>query len=141
MNFKEMVMKTETQAEKTIYCLKLEEMVMKTGTKAEKTICCLKLKGKMDASTFPNIKKKINALIEEGHIFLILDLNEVYFIDSSGLGCLVACLRKITEKGGDIKLCGIQDPVRLVIELTQLHKFFDIFDDVPSAKTSFLMGI
>ena len=64
---------------------------------------------------------------------VILDLGGITFLDSSGLGALIALLKRTTEAGGDIKLAGLRKEVRLVFEITRAYKIFDIFDSVEEA--------
>lgn len=59
---------------------------------------------------------------------IILDLAEITFMDSSGLGTLIALLKKMSESGGDIKLTSLHKDVRLVFEITKTYKVFDIYD-------------
>lgn len=64
---------------------------------------------------------------------VILDLGGITFLDSSGLGALIALLKRTTESGGDIKLAGLRKEIRLVFEITRAYKIFDIFDSVEEA--------
>jgi len=64
---------------------------------------------------------------------VILDLGGITFLDSSGLGALIALLKRTTESGGDIKLVGLRKEVRLVFEITRAYKIFDIFDSTEEA--------
>lgn len=57
-----------------------------------------------------------------------MDLSKVDFLDSSGLGVLIALLKRVAERGGDLKLCGVQKKVRLVFEITRAHRVFEILD-------------
>jgi len=63
----------------------------------------------------------------ETHSKLVIDLGRLRFVDSSGLGAFISCLRKLNAKGGDLKLCGMQKPVRAVFELVRMHRIFDIY--------------
>ena len=68
---------------------------------------------------------------------IILDLSDVEFVDSSFLGAVVSGLKKITAIKGDIKIYGLQPPVRAMFELTRLYKVFEIFDAKEDAVNSF----
>lgn len=59
---------------------------------------------------------------------IILDLADIIFMDSSGLGTLIALLKKMSESGADIKLTSLHKDVRLVFEITKTYKVFDIYD-------------
>ena len=97
----------------------------------------LVLKGRLDAASAKELKGRVNALVQENRVKLIIDMAGVDFIDSSGLGSLVSSLRKVNEKQGDIKVVALQKQVRSVFELTRLHCIFGISDDVEAALKSF----
>ena len=59
---------------------------------------------------------------------VVMDLAKVEFMDSSGLGTLIALLKRVAGRGGDLKLCCIQKKVRLVFEITRAHRVFEILD-------------
>lgn len=58
---------------------------------------------------------------------VVFDLRELRFVDSSGLGAILSCLRQLNGKGGDLKLCEMTKPVRALFELVRMHKIFDIY--------------
>jgi len=58
---------------------------------------------------------------------LIIDLNEVRFIDSSGLGVLVSGFKNASARNGVLLLCSMQPQVKSMFELTRLHRVFDIY--------------
>ncbi len=64
---------------------------------------------------------------------VVVDLTGVDFIDSSGLGSLIALLKRISERGGDMKIAGLQKKVRMVFEITRAFKVFDIFENADEA--------
>jgi anti-sigma B factor antagonist len=71
------------------------------------------------------------------HRHLVLDLGRVQFVDSRGCGAILSCLKKVSESGGDLKLCGITRPVRTVFDLIRLHKICEIYDTKEQAVASF----
>jgi anti-sigma B factor antagonist len=97
----------------------------------------LKLKGRLEASASKTIKDRISTLAKQNRVNLVIDMSDVDFIDSSGLGSLVSCLRSVNKSGGDIKITSLQDHVRAIFELTRLHRIFQIFDDNIAASNSF----
>jgi len=104
--------------------------------KREKVVV-LKLSGRLDASSSKEMKDKITVLIKGGEMNLVLEMSEVSFIDSSGLGSVVAALRSVHKVGGDIKIAALQEKVRAIFKLTRLHHVFEIFDDLESALQGF----
>ena len=83
------------------------------------------------------LKEDLIKKIDEGNQNVIIDLSASDFIDSSFLGALVAGLKKTTMKSGDLKIVGLQAPVKAMFELTRLYRIFDIFDNQDEAISSF----
>ena len=90
----------------------------------------------LDASTAAEFKSDI-APVLEAHAQVVFDLSQLAFVDSSGLGALLSCLRHLHAKGGDLKLCSILPPVRALFELVRLHRLFHIFDTPEAAIRAF----
>lgn len=97
----------------------------------------LALEGRLDASSANQLKDAVQELTKEGRVNVVVDLAEVSFLDSSGLGSLVAVLRSANQLKGDVKLASLQESVRVLIELTRLHRVFEIFDKAMDAVESF----
>lgn len=79
----------------------------------------------LDASNAKEFKRDIAPLLEP-NAKMVFDLTELRFVDSSGLGAFLSCLRQLNATGGDLKLCGMSKPVRGLFELVRMHKIFDI---------------
>lgn len=90
----------------------------------------------LDAGNSQSFKQSM-APILEGHLKVILDMGQLQFIDSSGLGAILSCLRQLNGVGGDLKLSAITKPVRTLFELVRMHKVFDIFNSLAEAEASF----
>ena len=67
----------------------------------------------------------------------IIDMEKVEFMDSAGLGTLIAMLKRVTERGGDMKIAGLQKKPRMVFEITRAYKVFEIYDSVEDAMRVF----
>jgi anti-sigma B factor antagonist len=79
----------------------------------------------LDAGNAGEFKRDIAPLLE-ANAKVVLDLTRLRFVDSSGLGAFISCLRKLNAKGGDLKLSGMSKQVRGVFELVRMHRVFDI---------------
>ena len=90
----------------------------------------------LDASNAGEFKDDI-APVLEAHTKLVLDLSRLRFVDSSGLGAFISCLRKVNAKGGELKLCGMSKRIRAVFELVRMHRIFDIRDTKEEAVRAF----
>jgi len=64
---------------------------------------------------------------------IVLDLAAMDFIDSAGLGVLIAMLKRVSERGGDILIAKLQKKARVVFEITRAYKIFEIYDSVEEA--------
>src|SRR5579863_6913603 len=71
---------------------------------------------------------------------VVLQLENVEFIDSSGLGAMMRLLKAARDKGGDLKLCGVTPKTRKVLELTHLLSQFEIYDCMEEAITAAYLG-
>ena len=74
------------------------------------------------------------------HGDVVLQMEEVGFIDSSGLGALVRLVSTARAKGGDIKLCGVQERVRKTLEMTNLLSLFETYDSQAEAIMAAYLG-
>jgi anti-sigma B factor antagonist len=90
----------------------------------------------LDAGTAAEFKSDI-APVLEAHTQVVFDLSRLEFVDSSGLGPFLACLRQLHAKGGDLKLCGMLPPVRTLFELVRMHRLFHLFDTQEAAIHAF----
>jgi anti-sigma B factor antagonist len=68
---------------------------------------------------------------------LVFDLAALTFVDSSGLGAILSCLRQANAAGGDLKLCGLSKPVRALFELVRMHRIFEILNTREEAIRSY----
>jgi anti-anti-sigma factor len=71
---------------------------------------------------------------------VVLQLDQVEFVDSSGLGALVRLMQAARSKGGDLKLCGVPPKMRKTLEMTNLLQQFEIYDAIEEAITAAYLG-
>jgi len=81
----------------------------------------------------PEIKELLITEVENGNILIIIDFSYVEFVDSSFLGALVAGLKKIKSRDGEIKISGLHPHVRITFELTRLDHLFKIYTTIEQA--------
>lgn len=80
--------------------------------------------GEVDIYTSPALKSALAAAAADGCSTLIVDLNGVGFIDSSGLGVLVGALRRAREAGGDLRVVSVQEGIARILRITGLDHVF-----------------
>lgn len=95
------------------------------------------LEGELDLHEAAGFKQKLIADIKEGATKVLLDLTNLKYIDSSGIGAMIGGLQTAVKSGGKLKICGMNDSIRKPFELANLIKFFEIFPDRASALRSF----
>jgi anti-sigma B factor antagonist len=89
----------------------------------------------LDASNVKAFRAAIVPQLEQ-HDKVVLDLSNVEFIDSAGVGTLISCLRIVTERQGQLRLCGLNRAVRALFELMRMHRLFEVHPDRRSALSS-----
>ena len=87
---------------------------------------------RLDAYLAPEFKAKLVYLVQSGHERIVIDMAALEFIDSSGLGALIAGL-KVLGGRGEMVLCGITPRLLSLFQLTHIDKLFHIFDSVEAA--------
>lgn len=96
------------------------------------TSCRVRIAGpRLDASNAAIVRMDVRALIDQGATDLVLDMSEVDFMDSSGLGALVG-VAKYLGSAGTVRLAGVRDGVGKVLRITRLDKVLTIDDAVSS---------
>jgi len=89
--------------------------------------------GEIDVYTAPKLRDKITELVAAGSYDLVVDLEAVEFLDSTGLGVLVGGLKKVRAHDGSLQLVCTQDRLLKIFRITGLSKVFSIHDSAESA--------
>ncbi len=100
-------------------------------------IVVVELETELDANTAPRVKEELESAFGDQTRRVILDLSQLDFIDSAGLGVLVSLVKALRARGGDMRLVGLRDPVRMIFRLTRLDRVFKIFGDRGEALASY----
>jgi anti-sigma B factor antagonist len=90
----------------------------------------------LDASNADDFRRDMEPVLRDTRK-LVLDMNKVTFVDSPGCGAILSCLKHLTEAGGDLKLCRVTRPARLVFDLIRLHRICEIVDTKEQALAAF----
>ncbi|WP_460447215.1 STAS domain-containing protein [Angustibacter aerolatus] len=89
--------------------------------------------GEIDVYSAPTLRDQLNGLVAAGHHHLIVDMQGVEFLDSTGLGVLVGGLKRVRTHDGTLKLVCSQERVLKVFRITGLTNVFSIHDTVDEA--------
>jgi len=94
---------------------------------AEKKIGLVTVVGDLHGNTPPLLLKKIDALIAQGMVNIILDFSEIEFISSSGIGVIAMSSKNISKRGGKILVVCNQKMVLSLFDITNLNKIITVY--------------
>lgn len=113
-------------------------MHMTTSTRQVGDVTIMDIKGRIVlGEEIISLRTLVSDLLSKGHKKILLNLAEVNYIDSSGLGHLVGAFASVRKQGGELKLLKLTNKVHDLMQITRLYTVFDIMDDETLAVKSF----
>jgi anti-sigma B factor antagonist len=113
-------------------------MNMTTSTRQVGAVTVVDIRGQIvlgeESAALRNL---ISDLLGKGYKKILLNLAEVHYIDSTGLGSLVGAFTSVRKQNGDLKLLNLTNKVENVMQITKLYTVFDVMDDEGVAVKSF----
>jgi anti-sigma B factor antagonist len=109
------------------------ELEISESTLSEKSVL-LTIVGRLNATSTQKLKTTLKQLVDGNKVELILDMQAVSFIDSSGLASLVSGLKHARERGGWLKLAGVNQQVGSIFKMTLLDRVFELYPNVEEAQ-------
>jgi anti-sigma B factor antagonist len=106
---------------------------MEIGFRKYKQIYIIDVKGDMDLYNAHELKDVVNRLIHKSVTRIVINLEKVDYIDSSGVGALIHIFTSIKRNGFKLRITNVHGSVAKVIKLTKLMGYFPIVDDVKTA--------
>jgi anti-sigma B factor antagonist len=100
-------------------------------------ISVVEVTGKLTSFESGALGSSIAQLLKEGRKLILLNLNGLVYLDSSGIGDLVHAYMSVIKRGGEMKVVGLTDKVEEILKITQLYQVFQEFQDERSALQSF----
>lgn len=97
-------------------------------------VTVFEVSGEVEFYTAPALRNALLGAVRDHHSLIVLDLSQVVFIDSSGIGALVFGCRRSREKNGALTLAALSEQVRHVLGVMGLLKVFAVFDTVEEAQ-------
>ncbi len=85
--------------------------------------------GILDSTKANQFRQEISEIVEKGANIVLLDFQNVTFMDSSGLGALVLAFKSVRASGAKLFICSINEQIRILFELTSMDRVFEIFDN------------
>lgn len=93
------------------------------------TLKTLEPQGILDGVTTNELKLQVSDLLHQDIDIVLLDMKQVTFMNSTGIGAMVATLKLVRAKGKQIYLCGLTEQVQIIFELTKMDRVFKTFID------------
>ena len=116
----------------------LRRLFMTIKEKMQGDVAVLTFKGNlMGEPDTTEVRDKIYGLLQEGFNKIVLDMGQVKWVNSSGLGTLIAAMTSVKNKGGEMRLARVTDKVESLFAITQLIKVFKTYETVERAVASF----
>jgi anti-sigma B factor antagonist len=88
----------------------------------ESGVAVLRLEGNLNMVSATAVREAITSLVAQGDARVVVDLSAVGFLDSSGLGALIGGLKTTRQAGGDLRIAGAGEQVRMVLSLTNMER-------------------
>jgi anti-sigma B factor antagonist len=110
---------------------------MQLNYEETESVHVLRPTGRLDTHTTPDVKLWLESIVASKPAQLVINLNAVNFVDSTGLATLVQGMKRCREHEGDLLLCDLQRPVRMIFELPRLDKAFTIYPSESDAIAAF----
>ncbi len=102
----------------------------------EQDVVVISVEGQLIVANRQELKQQVLETLDTGDRRFVIDFSETGYIDSSGLGVLVSVSKKIREAGGELRLSGLNEDLRMLFELTKLDTLFSISDTKSEAISS-----
>ena len=112
------------------------EMELSLTSRAEGEFEIIEVGGEIDVYTAPKLREAIVAAVDAGHTKLIIDVQKVEFLDSTGLGVLVGALKRVRADGGSLDIVCTQERILKIFEITGLDKVFGLHTSIEDARTT-----
>lgn len=99
-----------------------------TTEKIEPDVAIIRGDGKLNMVSAPQLRESVRRSISDGNARIVVDLSAITFMDSSGLGALVGCLKSARQAGGDLRIAAPSKQVTMVLQLSNLDRVLAKFD-------------
>ena len=96
-----------------------------------KAIC--RVSGELDAYTAPELRDALDKLVEDGNSWIIADLTELTYLDSTGLGILVGTAKKCRQAGGDLAVACVRRNLLKIFQISGTQEILNVVEDVDAA--------
>jgi anti-anti-sigma factor len=115
----------------------VDRLTFSVNIRQAENVSLIDVKGRLTSFEAQAFREAIQRLLNKGHRNIILNLNGLEYLDSSGIGELVRNYLSVVKKGGAMKVVGLAPKVEEILKVTQLYQVFPEFPDEASALESF----
>ncbi len=113
---------------------------MSMETVEQGSVNVVQLTGRLDAALAPEVRRQVEEMIQNGRNRFLFDLEDVSFVDSSGLAVFVNALQNARAAGGDVALLKPQPPVQSILQLTRLQNIIQVYSSSDEAVSHLSLG-
>jgi anti-sigma B factor antagonist len=89
--------------------------------------------GRLNMVAAPRLREMVAQVVAGGSTHVVVNMAGTEFMDSSGLGALIGCLKIARQAGGDLRIANVQPQVKMVLELTSMHRVLTPYESVEAA--------
>ena len=91
------------------------------------TVKIIQTSGILDGGNVNQLRREVSEIVEMGADIVLIDFQDVTFMNSSGLGALVSILKAVRSAGAELFICSLSEQVKMIFQLTKMDRVFKIF--------------
>ncbi len=117
----------------------MQEQTISVICETRDDVGVISVSGPMTAATTDVFRSRFDAWQRNGNtaVNVVLDLEGVEVMDSAGMGAIMGVLKRVSERGGDMRIANLRRKPQMVFEITRAYRLFEIFDSIDAAIGSF----
>jgi anti-sigma B factor antagonist len=113
-------------------------MSVKVGVRETQGVTVVEVSGRLTLGEgVAKVRSELQPIIAGGKRQIVIDISEVSYLDSSGIGLLVSTYATMNRLGGHLKICGLSNRVKDLLLLTKLFTVFEVYDNADAAVAAF----
>ena len=110
---------------------------MNISTISVNSVTVVRFEGNIDTGTSTEAQESLEKLIDEGALKIVVNFSEVGFVSSAGLRILLVITKKLKNTGGNLRVCGLNETVKEIFEITGFDSIFNLFEGESEALEDF----
>ena len=110
---------------------------MKIDMQDKEDVKVARFEGKLDTNTTPEAEAQLGELLERGATKILVDFKDLDFVSSAGLRILLATAKKLGSRGGALRVCGLNETVQDIFDISGFSTLLRVFDNEQDAMADF----